>query len=371
MKKILYHPDFVSFGGAETYFIDLILNIDRTKYEPVCILFRGSDSRKLKEKLSPAKTYELSRPAVFKLISIIREEKPDIVHLNMNVPFSCFYMLFILKLLNFKSVIATIHSAIAPRSRYPFLRGIKSLLCKMLFPVVEKFVCVSKSSKAEFCRNYDQPENKVAAVYNGIKPFLDRPYGTDEAVLAKESFGVTGKMTVIGCVARLDRDKGVEYLLKAFAELCKERKDISCLIAGEGMDIDRLKNIAKASGVSDRIVFAGNVEDKKRMFAAIDIFVLPSLHEAFPLTILEAMHSGKPVVATAVGGVLEMIENGVTGSLVPPKDADAIKKALVHLLGNSAEAGKMGALGMQAAKTLFSFEKMIEDTEMLYEGLTI
>lgn len=357
-KNVLFCSFSPVVGGSEVYMADLASGVNRDVFEPVHLSVRGRDSWKIKEKTAGIQCYVLSRLRImFLLPAVLFKERPDVVHLNLNVPFSCFYMMFLLRMFRPGKVVATVHSTIPPRSRWGFFRSVKSLLCRLLFPVVDKFICVSNASKKDFCRNYGISESKVSVVHNGIRPF------------AADPLKAGGDISCVGCVARLDRDKGIEFLLRAFSSLCPAYPGLKCLIAGEGGDIKRLKRLAASLGISGRVEFAGYVSDKTKLFSSIDIFVLPSLHEAFPLTILEAMHAGRPVVATGVGGVPELVEDRVTGLIVEPMDPDAIEEAVKYLLNNCPQADAMAAAGKKRVEEQFLFDKMLQKTENLYFDL--
>lgn len=356
--KILYYSGSSVAGGAEAYMSELAAGIDRDIYEAVHVSIDSRDLRKIKGDTSGIKCRCL-RPFLLPLLlpAVLLAERPDIVHLNLNVPFSCFYMMFLLKLLRGAKTVATVHSVIPPRSRWSIFRWGKTLLCRLLFPVVDRFICVSSTSKDDFCRAYGIDAGRVLVVYNGVKPV---PAGLP---------GKRGPLTYIGCAARLDSDKGLEYLIEAAAELLGRRKDLKLFIAGEGGEKKRLVRAAASYGISGSVVFAGYIRDKASLYGSMDIFVLPSLHESMPLTVLEAMSAGKPVVATAVGGIPEAVEDKVTGILVRPKDAASLVRAIGSLLDDPGRAAQMGARGKARYEEKFSFDLMIKGTARVYAGI--
>lgn len=364
VKKILHYSDSREFGGAEIYLADLFLEFDKSKYKSVFVYIKNTNSNRFKARLGCMKSYELKFPYSWMMLGeIIKNEDPDIIHLNMNVPFSCFFILFLLKFSRNRKVIATVHSAVSPKSKYLFGKTLKAILCKILFPVVDRFVCVSNNSKSEFCENYGVSKEKVSVVYNGIRPFTNRIFRRSDREAAKKFFNILPDQKVVGCVARLDRDKGVEYLLRAFLEVVKNRKDSVCLIVGDGNDKRRLMSIVRSLDIERYVLFVGYVDNAEKIYAAMDIFVLPSTHESFPLTILEAMHAGDAVVATDVGGIPEVIHDGVNGFLVKPKDPVALRESIAFLLSYEEKMSGMGLSAKEDVDNNFSFKKMLTNTE--------
>jgi len=168
---------------------------------------------------------------------------------------------------------------------------------------------------------------------------------------------------VVLTLARLDRQKGLRYLIEAAAHV----PDAIFAIAGEGPDRAELESLAKSTGVADRVRFLGFRSDVPDLLAACDLFVLPSLFEGLPLSVVEAMAAGKPVVATRVGGTDEAVEHGVTGLLVPAEDATALASAIREVLSSGALAARMGAAGADRALREFGAAAMAGSTMGIYE----
>ena len=135
---------------------------------------------------------------------------------------------------------------------------------------------------------------------------------------------------------------------------------------GAGPRLDAIQAIARAHGLADRVEFLGHRDDVPSLLAEADLFVLPSRTEALPNGVIEAMAAGLPVVAGAVGGLLDLIEDGRTGVLVPPLDCHALAAALRGLLSNPARAAALGCAAQQEVRRRFSFERMVAAFESLY-----
>jgi glycosyltransferase involved in cell wall biosynthesis len=177
----------------------------------------------------------------------------------------------------------------------------------------------------------------------------------------------TGSGFVVGTAGRLETVKGLEDFLRAAARL--DRDDIRFMIVGDGPDRGRLERIARESGVEDRIEFCGYSPNLAGELATMDVFVMPSLTEGFGLVAAEAMALEKPVVASDVGGLAEVVEDGLTGILVPPGDPKALASAIGRLLDDSAARRSMGEAGRRRVLEHFAAKRMVEEHLSVYGEL--
>jgi len=172
---------------------------------------------------------------------------------------------------------------------------------------------------------------------------------------------------VVGMVARLDLQKGFEYLLWAVRELCVAFRELKVVIVGEGPDRKAIEDMIQQCGLQSKVVLAGQHSDMPGVYAAMDIFVLPSLNEGLPMTILEAMAASKPVIATRVGAIPSLIKHGDTGLLVDPRDADGLRDAIANLLSDSELCGRLGAAGHEWVSQNYTSEVMALKYRQMYE----
>ncbi len=172
---------------------------------------------------------------------------------------------------------------------------------------------------------------------------------------------------VVGMVARLDLQKGFEYLLRAVRELCVAFRELKVVIVGEGPDRKAIEDMIQQCGLQSKVVLAGQHSDMPGVYAAMDIFVLPSLNEGLPMTILEAMAASKPVIATRVGAIPSLIKDGDTGLLVDPRDADGLRDAIANLLSDSELCGRLGAAGHEWVSQNYTSEVMALKYRQMYE----
>jgi glycosyltransferase involved in cell wall biosynthesis len=174
---------------------------------------------------------------------------------------------------------------------------------------------------------------------------------------------------ILGTAGRLIELKGIEYLLSAAATLRREFPTLRVEIAGAGPHREKLETAVAYFGLEGQVEFLGWVHDLGSVLPRWDVFVMPSLEEGFPIAALDAMAAGLPVVATSVGGVPELIEHGITGWLVPPRDADALASRLRLLLTNPEARLSMGAAGRTRVRDHFSAAQMTKSFHLLYDEL--
>lgn len=185
----------------------------------------------------------------------------------------------------------------------------------------------------------------------------------------RQSLNIPLSAKVIGGCARIDHVKGVRFLVEAFFKLASKRDDIYLVVAGEGDEREELTALIKEKGFEDRAMLLGLRRDIPDLYHAMDIFVLPSLNEGYGKVIVEAMSAGRPVVATNVGGVSTIVQDGITGLLVPPGNATAIADAVEKLLNDPKQTLEMGAIGRQSVKDERSVAAMIKNLDNIYTGL--
>jgi glycosyltransferase involved in cell wall biosynthesis len=172
---------------------------------------------------------------------------------------------------------------------------------------------------------------------------------------------------IVGMVARLDLQKGFDYLLRAVRELCGIFRELKVVIVGEGPDRKLIEDMIRQYSLESNVILAGQQADMPGVYAAMDIFVLPSLSEGLPMTILEAMAASKPAIATRVGAVPSVIKHGETGLLVDPRDVDGLRDALARLLAQPDLCRRMGAAGHDWVSRNYTSEAMALKYRQMYD----
>ncbi|WP_435011538.1 glycosyltransferase [Tundrisphaera lichenicola] len=226
----------------------------------------------------------------------------------------------------------------------------------------------NSNAVVEFYRKVGIPPEKLAMIPSGIAD--EEPPEVDPAAVRTE-LGLPADAPLVLFAGRLAEQKGVDTLLSSLDLLQHVRPDLRTLIVGEGPLRSRLEGLARCFTLLDqrRVSFLGHRDDVPRLLAASDLLVLPSLYEGLPNVVLEAMRFRKPVVATAAPGTTEVVEDGVTGILVPLRDPPALAQAIRSVIADPGRARAFGEAGRSRVEAEFGIALMVERFATLYEGL--
>jgi glycosyltransferase involved in cell wall biosynthesis len=212
------------------------------------------------------------------------------------------------------------------------------------------------------------PADRVHHIGNGVDAARFRRLLSQAE--AKRALRLPVDRKLIGFVGRLSAQKGLSSLLRAIAEFpAALRAGVDLVIAGDGEERRALEDEARALGLADRTHFLGTRSDTPTVYSALDAFVLPSEQEAFPMVVLEAMACGLPIVATDVGDTARIVEDGVSGLVVPPRNRECLRQALVGVLQNSDRAQRLGEAARERLVKNFSSAQMAQSYLALYERL--
>lgn len=229
----------------------------------------------------------------------------------------------------------------------------------------KRFTTVSQDVADYFIREVGLPAARVTIVRNGIDI---RKFDIQSDVVRKE-LGISDDAIVFGTVGRLEEEKDHRTLLNAFSKLSESDPRAKLLMIGDGRLRKELETHANALGLGERILFLGSRTDVPEVLSAIDVFVLTSIREGLPIAVIEAMGARKPVICTDVGSMKSLVQDGINGLLVPPRDEDAICRALLKMQGNPAMRKEMGERGHDLAQRSFSLDSMIEQYERIYRSM--
>jgi len=235
----------------------------------------------------------------------------------------------------------------------------RRLLNQWTVPLATHVVAVSERVAAYAAREFRIPPDRLITIVNGVDLEHFRP------VMRERDAGPP----VIGCTARLHRKSDHATLLRAFARLSARWPEARLLLVGHGPEGPRLRALADALGVSPRVHFLGEQPDVAPYLAQMDLYVQASMAEGMPNSVLEAMATGLPVVATAVGGTPELVLDGQTGLLVAPGDPSALADALLALLADRRLAESLGRAGRARVEAHFGEQLMIQQMEALLDRL--
>jgi glycosyltransferase involved in cell wall biosynthesis len=234
----------------------------------------------------------------------------------------------------------------------------------------QRVIAVSQHTAEHMVSAESAPPEKIRTVLNGID-FERVQLSSPEAPARLRWELGHGNAYLVLMVGRLHPEKGYEFLFEAMAKL-KGRLDrpIRLLVAGTGDLEDCYRRLVQSLGCGDIVQFLGFRRDVADLMAAADLVVLPSVAEAFGLVLTEALYVGTPVVATRVGGIPEIVNDGVDGLLVPPADSEALASSIGGLLHDPERRRRMAGSGRQKVRERFQFEHMVRSYEAIYEHLT-
>lgn len=291
---------------------------------------------------------------LFKLLAFVKENKIDIIHAQTRVT----------------QVLAHAVSALSDASYVSTCHGFfkSRRLGRRVFRGWGKYcIAISDAVREHLIKDLRIRGENVFLVYTGVdtKRF-SAVLGEDEKGVLRNNLGL-GKSPVIGSISRLSPVKGLKYLLFAMKDILKEEPHAHLLLVGEGPAKEELMELAKRLGIENSVFFALNTTQTERFLSIIDVFVFYSLQEGLGLSLLEAMAAGKPCVASAVGGVASIIEDGVTGVLVPPKDTHSLTEAIIRIIRDKALKGSLKRNASETVKAKFSLGRMVEEVIGVYE----
>lgn len=374
--SILFVVDGLEFGGGERTFLQLIQELFHEQYDiHVATSPEGDFFKVLTGMGIDVVSLELKNRINFnkikKLSEIIRERKINIVH-SQGARADFFARMAARKL---KPKIRIVNTVAMPVKGYDvgaFKKGIYRFFDWVSERYVDRFIVVSDVLRETLLNSYRIPHDKVIKVYNGIELNEYRPNGKEvrsQKSEVKREFGIAKDVPVIGAIGRMVWQKGFEYLIQAILEIVKNYPKVKVLLVGDGPLRKRLEALSEELRVRDNVIFTGFRSDIKEILSTVDLLVIPSLLEGFPMVTLEAMAMAKPIVATNIDGITEQITDGVDGILVPPKNPSALAKAVIRALNDKELAMTMGLAARKKVEQKFSVEKMIAETKKVYLSL--
>ncbi len=314
------------------------------------------------------KTYHFSN--AFKFSSLLKKENIDLVHTHAMV--SANIQARLGATLAGVPIIAHIH--IPNKFRDHFLIQVYQRLFDNLTAYLCKKIITISHSTREDLDVQGISKDRVDVIHNGIDLNKCQFLRSREAVL--EEFGIEVDCKVIGTVGRLCPIKGQKEFILAASQLIKQNKDYRFIIVGKDLEENgayekELRDLVSQLNLNSCIFFTGHRSDIYDLMNSFNCFVLPSKLEGLPITILEAMALKKPVVATDVGGVCELVADKETGLLIPPNDVSSLCKAITQIGGDAPKGTEMGLRGYQRVKDFFSESQMVDKILKLYDQMNI
>ncbi len=312
----------------------------------------------LMRKIAPFSDFK----AFIELIKILRHERPHIVHTHTSKAgilgrWAAFFA-------GVPIIIHTPHGHVFWGYFGRFKTSLYVILEKIAAFITDKIIALTEQEKNDHLLFRIAPMDKFSIVHSGIKldGFSDLPVDP-EAI--KRKLGIPGKGLVIGTAGRFAAVKGHRYLIEAAVSIAEARPDTTFVFLGSGELLEELQNMAEKLGLKENVKFPGWRADVAEVMSVFDLFVLPSLNEGMGRVLVEAMALGKPVVASDVGGIPDLIIHGKNGYLVPPGDALSLSAAIGDLIEDPEKGRKMGENGKKRAVD-YSADAMVQKIDKLY-----
>jgi glycosyltransferase involved in cell wall biosynthesis len=371
MQKILLYTDTPLVGGAEKHIHQLaktLLN-DGFLAKVVCSKYKKLDlwCENLKKDGIPVIRLNVNHKHdprhLLQLKNILKAENPDILHLHLWNPGACRYAFWTTSPSQLPKIIATEHD--------PFpLSGIKKRLKKQALAKTHQTITVSNNNQEQIISWYPELKNSTTVIHNGIdleqfEKALIHFTHQEKHKIKTQLFQANDNDFIITTVATLHPRKGLIYLIEAYKEVQETNPQTKLVLIGEGPQKKDLEKKVKKLGLEDKVVFLNHQESIPKLLKSSDLFVLPSIKEAFGLVLLEAMAAQIPIIASAVGGIPEIIENNKNGILVEPANPKMLAEKILFLIKNAPIRQKMVFLGHHRVKD-FDLKKMAQKTEAVY-----
>ena len=361
---VVYFIDSIEFGGAEQALLHLLAGLDRRQWRPILLhhpsprlarLVEGASS--LGVELQAVPGMPLGKQGAIEIphfVRRLRELRPAVFHAHLTWPLSCKYGM-VGAILARIPVVATLQLFV----ELPYSYSTR-LQQRLIATQVHRYLAVSQHVSRRWHETFRIPLRKFDVINNAIPldTFQRRRNGE-----ARASLWGTECRPIVLTVARLDKQKGHRYLLQAATRI----PEALFVFVGDGPERSGLEIQARELGLNDRVIFLGHRRDVIDLLESCDIFVLPSLYEGFPLSILEATAAGKPVIASAIAGNDEIISDSQTGLLVPAADPIALARAIETLLSDPALAQRLALAGRARLYREFAVDTMVQRVTRIYE----
>ncbi len=304
--------------------------------------------------------------AFFDIWRIINKDKPLIVHTHSSK--AGLIGRLAAKLAGAPIIVHTPHGHVFFGYFGPFKTKLFIIFEKLASRITDKIVALTNREKEDHILFKIAEEDKFSVIYSGIELNALKESSSGEKQNLKKELGIPENSLIVGTAGRLVPVKGPEFLVKASKYIISKYPDTYFMFTGDGTLEHDLKRKALEMGISDNIIFLGWRDDLAKIISIYDIFVLPSLNEGMGRVLVEAMALGKPIVASNIGGIPDLVIHGKNGFLVPPKNPKKLAKYIQILLEDEEKRENMGLAGKKMSLN-FSAENMVDKIEKLYGEL--
>jgi lipopolysaccharide/colanic/teichoic acid biosynthesis glycosyltransferase/glycosyltransferase involved in cell wall biosynthesis len=381
--KILRVIARMNVGGPAIHVVNLTAGLDPTRFDSILVtgtenpgegslldlaLARGIEPVVIPEIVGKATLRPRDVKALIALYRLIRRERPKIVHTHAAKPGVLGRVAA--RLAGVPVVVHTFHGHILHGYYGPLMSQLLRLMERGLARLSDRIIAVSEQVKQDLVRYGVAPPEKISVIPLGfdLQPFLDS--AGHRGALYRE-LGLTNGERLVGIVGRIFPIKNHRLFLEAAARVAAEERFARFVVVGDGTLRPEMEEHTRRLGIADRVTFTGWRRDLHRIYPDLDVLVVSSKNEGTPVSAIEAMASGCPVVATRVGGLPDLIEEGETGHLVPSEDASALSAAILRVLRDREATRRMVETARERVSERFRAERLIGDMERLYSGLLV
>ncbi len=366
-EKILEIIATANIGGGSKHLLYLLKEFPYDRYEPIVIcsddgpLVSDLKNLNIQVELIDIFKYKLG----FKLISIFQDfiRRNGVKYVHLHGTRSGYFGGLAAQSENAKSIY-TAHVLSFNKLGNPIKKLIYNKIERKIIKMVDKVITVAYVDRDIIInKNFAGPE-KIVTINNGVD--LDYYSKNGGNLDLKKSFNIPEKNIVITMVARFVPQKGINYFIDTIPQVIKKHPDTTFLLVGDGFLFEKMKRYAERLKVSKYVRFLGIRQDIQQILSFTDIFLLTSLWEGLPLTLLEAMSMSIPVISSEVNGTPELIKNGTNGYLIQPKDIKDFVNKLNYLIENPIFRNLMGENGRKIAEERYGIDLMIKKTYDLY-----
>lgn len=366
--NILYLNRVSEIGGAAQSLLLLLSGLDRDRFCPMVVLPSPGPLADRLQALDietifiPLNRLRWRNPfpylkTVSRLVALLRNRRFDLVHANIG----------------FCNQYAAVAARLTGTPSICHVRNIKSRVSFWEHGLWLAHVLIANSQATlDSVRGRARKAQRVELVYNGVDLTQFAPRGDRHF---RQQLGLGEETFVLGMVGRVTTEKGQHTFIRSLQAVFERQSDACALIVGDVVIdgtqeyLKQLKRMVSELGLSANVLFTGFVEDTPAVYDSIDLLVMPSVAEPFGRVLIEAMAMQKPVIATRAGGALEVVDEEVTGLLVPPDRPDSLAEAIMRIMGNEVLGKKMGVQGRKRVERLFSSKQNVARTESIYQDI--
>jgi glycosyltransferase involved in cell wall biosynthesis len=350
-------------AGAENLLLNIARHVDQERFRMVVGYIYGSGTLASEIGKADIKVVDLSRGGnidpwlIIRLILLIKRERIEIIHTHL--VHASIAGRIAGKLAGVKNIVTTRHYAY-----YHKEKGLVNWIERRTAIFNNRFIAISNAVKKYMVERENYEPEKITVIYNAVDMDLFDTRDSEINRRKNDDF-------LIGSVGRLDPSKGYDTLLRSMPAVIREFPMAKLMVMGDGAQRKYLEELCANLGIAEQVTFLGRKTpaEVRGFLEKIDLFVLASHWEGFGVALIEAMSAGKPVVATQVGGIPEIVDDGGCGFLVPPCQPQVLADKIVSLLRDRELSLEMGKKGRKRAETLFSLDRMMAELENVYRGL--